>query len=124
LNRNVNNMQKIFIFIALVVVTSVTHITAQTTSILKSAPLSEASPESVGIFSERLARIDQMCQEEVENGNLKIMHVTSGLGVKLKAAGGVRTLVGLLAVTEAGCSRCGSTTTIAILEEAKKRFAN
>jgi len=43
---------------------------AQTKSIQKSAPLSEASPESVGISTQRLARIDQMCKEEVENGNL------------------------------------------------------
>lgn len=43
---------------------------AQTNFIKKSAPLTEASPESVGISSERLARIDQMCKEEVEIGNL------------------------------------------------------
>ncbi len=56
--------------------------------------------------------------------NLKIMRESSGPKVKLKAAGGVRTLDGLLAVQEAGCSRCGATATIAILEEAKKRFPN
>jgi len=56
--------------------------------------------------------------------NLKIMRESSGPKVKLKAAGGVRTLDGLLAVQEAGCSRCGATATIAILEEAKKRFEN
>jgi len=56
--------------------------------------------------------------------NLKIMRENSGPKVKLKAAGGVRTLDGLLAVQEAGCSRCGATATIAILEDAKKRFSN
>ena len=56
--------------------------------------------------------------------NLKIMRESSGPKVKLKAAGGVRTLDGLLAVKEAGCSRCGATATISILEEAKKRFVN
>ncbi len=56
--------------------------------------------------------------------NLNIMRESSGPKVKLKAAGGVRTLDGLLAVKEAGCSRCGATATIAILEEAKKRFVN
>ncbi|HYQ57374.1 MAG TPA: serine hydrolase domain-containing protein [Draconibacterium sp.] len=43
---------------------------AQTTSVKKSSKLTEASPESVGLSSERLARIDQMCKEEVDNGNL------------------------------------------------------
>lgn len=56
--------------------------------------------------------------------NLKIMRESSGPKVKLKAAGGVRSLDGLLAVKEAGCSRCGATATIAILEEAQKRFVN
>ncbi len=56
--------------------------------------------------------------------NLKLMRESSGPKVKLKAAGGVRTLDGLLAVQEAGCSRCGATATVAILEDAKKRFEN
>lgn len=56
--------------------------------------------------------------------NLRIMRENSGPNVKLKAAGGVRTLDGLLAVQEAGCSRCGATATIAILEEAKTRFSD
>lgn len=54
--------------------------------------------------------------------NLKLMKSSVGPNVKVKAAGGVRTLDGLLAVKEAGCSRCGATATISILEEAKKRF--
>ncbi len=54
--------------------------------------------------------------------NLKLMKASSGPKVKVKAAGGVRTLDGLIAVKEVGCSRCGATATIAILEEAKKRF--
>lgn len=53
---------------------------------------------------------------------LQLMKKNVGPGVKLKAAGGVRTLDQLLAVREAGCSRCGATATIAILEDAKKRF--
>ncbi|WP_262887977.1 hypothetical protein [Draconibacterium halophilum] len=40
--------------------------------------------------------------------------------MKLKAAGGVHTLDGLLAVREEGCASCGVTTTVAILEDAKK----
>ena len=55
--------------------------------------------------------------------NLKLMRESSGMNVKLKAAGGVRTLDGLLAIEAAGCSRCGATATVAMLEEAKKRFA-
>lgn len=54
--------------------------------------------------------------------NLKLMRENSGTNVKIKAAGGVRTLDGLLAVREVGCTRCGATATVAILEEAKKRF--
>ena len=56
--------------------------------------------------------------------NLKLMKASSGPKVKVKAAGGVRTLDGLLAVKEAGCARCGATATITILEDAKKRFGN
>ena len=56
--------------------------------------------------------------------NLELMKKSVGPGVKVKAAGGVRSLDGLLAVLNAGCSRCGATATIAILEDAKKRFVN
>ena len=55
---------------------------------------------------------------------LQLMKRSIGHAVKLKAAGGVRTLDQLLAVREAGCSRCGATATISILEDAKKRFEN
>ncbi len=54
--------------------------------------------------------------------NLKLMKASSGPKVKVKAAGGVRTLDGLIAVQEAGCSRCGATATISMMEEAIKRF--
>ncbi len=43
---------------------------AQTKSIKKSPPLSEATPESVGMSSERLARIDAMCRDAVANGDV------------------------------------------------------
>jgi len=43
---------------------------AQTKSIQKSAPLSPASPESVGMSSERLSRIDAMCKDAVKSGDL------------------------------------------------------
>jgi len=54
--------------------------------------------------------------------NLELMKKSVGPNVKVKAAGGVRSLDGLLAVQQAGCSRCGATATVSILEDAKKRF--
>jgi deoxyribose-phosphate aldolase len=54
--------------------------------------------------------------------NLQLMRENSGAEVKIKAAGGIRSLDGLIAVKEVGCSRCGATATISIMEEAKKRF--
>lgn len=54
--------------------------------------------------------------------NLKTMRANSGEKVKVKAAGGVRTLDGLIAVREAGCTRCGATATQTILEDAYARF--
>jgi deoxyribose-phosphate aldolase len=56
--------------------------------------------------------------------NLILMRQHSGSKVKVKAAGGVRTLDQLLAVKEAGCTRCGATATITIMEEAIRRFGN
>jgi deoxyribose-phosphate aldolase len=55
--------------------------------------------------------------------DLKLMRRYSGPGVKVKAAGGVRTLDQLIEVRQAGCDRSGATATEAIMEEAKKRFA-
>ncbi|MEZ5072411.1 MAG: deoxyribose-phosphate aldolase [Bacteroidales bacterium] len=55
---------------------------------------------------------------------LTLMKASIGPKVKLKAAGGVRSLDGLLAVREAGCTRCGATATVAMLEDAKKRFGD
>lgn len=54
--------------------------------------------------------------------NLKLMKESIGPDVKVKAAGGVRNLDQLLAVQEAGCSRCGATATIAMMDEAIARF--
>jgi deoxyribose-phosphate aldolase len=54
--------------------------------------------------------------------NLILMKKSVGPNVKVKAAGGVRSLDGLIAVQEAGCSRCGATATIAMMEEAVRRF--
>jgi len=56
--------------------------------------------------------------------NLLLMRKHSGSKVKVKAAGGVRTLDQLIAVKEAGCDRCGATATTTIIEEAMRRFGN
>jgi CubicO group peptidase (beta-lactamase class C family) len=43
---------------------------AQTKSIKKSLPLSQAQPETVGMSSERLARIDSMCVKAIADGSI------------------------------------------------------
>ncbi len=55
---------------------------------------------------------------------LELMKKSVGPKVKVKAAGGVRTLDQLIAVQAAGCSRCGATATIVMMEDAMKRFGN
>ncbi|MCB9282323.1 MAG: beta-lactamase family protein [Lewinellaceae bacterium] len=45
-------------------------VSAQTKSVKKSPPLSEAAPETVGMSAERLARIDAMCKEAVADGDV------------------------------------------------------
>lgn len=54
--------------------------------------------------------------------DLTLMRQYSDAGVQVKAAGGVRTLDDLLRVKALGVTRVGATATIAMLEEAKKRF--
>lgn len=54
--------------------------------------------------------------------DLELMRQHSGPQVKVKAAGGIRTLDQLIAVKDAGCSRCGASATAAIMEEAIGRF--
>jgi CubicO group peptidase (beta-lactamase class C family) len=78
----------LFIAILLIIITS--GLTAQTKSQKKSSVLTEATPESVGISPERLARIVKMCEEEVQNGNLPgivSMVVRNGKIVHWKAYG-------------------------------------
>lgn len=53
---------------------------------------------------------------------LELMKRSVGPQVKVKAAGGVRTLDQLLAVRKAGCSRSGATATATIMEDAIRRF--
>ncbi len=56
--------------ILLILVTLAISANAQTSSIQESAPLSPATPESAGMSTERLNRIDAMCKASVEDGNL------------------------------------------------------
>ncbi|HWQ83010.1 MAG TPA: deoxyribose-phosphate aldolase [Anaerolineales bacterium] len=53
--------------------------------------------------------------------DLRLMRTTVSENVQVKAAGGVRTLDGLLAVIDAGVTRCGATATAVILDEFQKR---
>lgn len=53
--------------------------------------------------------------------HLELMRASVGPGVRIKAAGGVRTLDDLLAVRSLGVSRIGATATGAILDEAAAR---
>lgn len=55
---------------------------------------------------------------------LELMKKSVGPKVKVKAAGGVRTLDQLIAVQVAGCTRCGVTATVVMLDEAISRFGN
>jgi CubicO group peptidase (beta-lactamase class C family) len=67
-----------------------TGLTAQTKSIKKSPVLTEATPESVGVSAERLMRIDKMCNEAVQKGDLPgivSMVVRNGKIVHWKAYG-------------------------------------
>lgn len=54
---------------------------------------------------------------------LELMKKSVGPNVKVKAAGGVRTLDQLIAVQSAGCTRSGATATVVMMEEAMKRFS-
>jgi deoxyribose-phosphate aldolase len=54
--------------------------------------------------------------------DIRLMRKYAAPFVKVKAAGGVRTLDDMLKVRDLGVSRVGATATVAILEEARKRF--
>ncbi len=53
--------------------------------------------------------------------DLKLMRANCSPKVKVKAAGGVRDLDGLIRVRELGADRCGASATVAMLEEYKRR---
>ena len=53
--------------------------------------------------------------------DLRLMRANVSEKVQVKAAGGVRTLDAILAVIDAGCTRCGATATAAIMDEFTQR---
>jgi deoxyribose-phosphate aldolase len=55
--------------------------------------------------------------------DLKLMRAACSPKVQVKAAGGVRDLDGLILVRDLGCSRCGATSTAAMLDEFRRREA-
>jgi deoxyribose-phosphate aldolase len=55
-------------------------------------------------------------------GDLRLMRQFAPPQVKLKAAGGIRTLDAMIEVTEAGCDRIGASRTSEILDELKARL--
>ncbi len=56
------------------------------------------------------------------NEDIKLMRANVSPSVQVKAAGGIRTLDRLLEVLDLGVTRVGATATVAILEEAARRF--
>lgn len=55
--------------------------------------------------------------------DLRLMRAAVSEKVKVKAAGGMRTLDAVLAARAAGADRCGVSATVKIMEEAEARFA-
>lgn len=53
--------------------------------------------------------------------DLKLMRANCSEKVQVKAAGGVRDLDGLIKVRDLGCSRCGASATVAMLDECRRR---
>ena len=54
--------------------------------------------------------------------DLRLMRANVSPNMQVKAAGGVRTLDALLAVIDAGATRCGATATATILDDFQKRL--
>lgn len=66
------------------------QVVSQTKSTKKSPVLAEAAPESVGVSSARLSRIDQICNEAIQNGDIPgvvALMVRNGKIVHWKAYG-------------------------------------
>jgi CubicO group peptidase (beta-lactamase class C family) len=61
---------KYLTILTLAFVICISSLNAQTRSIKKSQELSEVEPESVGISSERITRIDEMCEQAIKEGDV------------------------------------------------------
>jgi deoxyribose-phosphate aldolase len=55
--------------------------------------------------------------------DLALMRASVSAKVQVKAAGGVRDLAGLIKVRDLGCSRCGASATVAILDDYRRQEA-
>lgn len=55
--------------------------------------------------------------------DLKLMRASVSAKVQVKAAGGVRDLDGLILTRDLGCTRCGASATVAMLDEYRRREA-
>ena len=55
--------------------------------------------------------------------DLKLMRASVSARVQVKAAGGVRDLDGLILTRDLGCTRCGASATMAMLDEYRRREA-
>lgn len=70
MNFSVIEFKKIETFFTLFLFFLCVAANAQTKSIKKTPLLKEASPESVGMSTERLVRIDDMCEQAVSEGHI------------------------------------------------------
>ena len=72
----------------------------------------------------RLRKLSNSCIPRVTLEDLRLMRASVSPAVKVKAAHGVRTLDGLLAVREAGAARTGATQTAAMLDDYLERTSS
>ncbi|MBN1973137.1 MAG: beta-lactamase family protein [Sedimentisphaerales bacterium] len=90
IKREIFNTVSLKNFLIIFLFTFTFTVNAQTKSIKKSPPLSESSPESVGMSTERLARIDAMCKKTIQNDDIPgvvALVARNGKIVHLKAFG-------------------------------------
>ncbi|MEO6810393.1 MAG: deoxyribose-phosphate aldolase [Isosphaeraceae bacterium] len=93
--------------------------------------------ENCNLDSDQIQRLCQICGEVradfvktstgyghggATHDDLKLMRASAPPHVKLKAAGGVRTLDAAIAVAELGCDRIGASQTAAMLDELNARL--
>ncbi len=80
----------LFLSLAITIVLTPTQLIGQTLSLQKSPTLAPGAAQSVGMSAERIARIDKMCQEAIDQNNLPAivaLVVKDGIIVHHKAYG-------------------------------------